>query len=398
MHSRRVLLALTTAALAATALPGCMRLGTLKIDPIGEPGGTPGISMTYSSSYTSALQATAPAAAGLRWKGFVGVAPTFAAKQVRGRIHPKIAPGSGSGPLKVAAVAGFRVVNDTPGYAADRGFVCGSVFDGEDYTPEASCALTRSPASGTASIPVNRFSLAAPAPTPLPAGYETDLNFAMNSDDGRSADLPLAMHPWTSIPGATVKAPSGRQLGDDGQQAVRLVVPAGTPAGTYEVGLAASALGQELGQAVASVVVSAPVSAGGPGVPAEGGSSPAPAPSATVSGALSDANAVFATSIEQPGARKALRDGKLRFHFNAPRAGKLRLVVQRRAAGKGKGAITIATANRTIKQAGKVLVAVKLTKAGKLLVAKPGKLKLKVDTSFRAGGKTTKKSRGAILK
>lgn len=361
------------------------------------PGSLADLTLTANSSYSAAMQALEPAPAGRVWKGYIGRPGSFTTTTATGVVQARIAPGGGTGPVLVAMVAGWRIAGGGAGYEDNRPVVCGDPLEGGVSNPQAACAVTRTPGSGALAFAVNRVSLEAPAPVSAPAGTTATVPFVLGGSAERTPGLPITLGATTTIPGATPLVPSGLQLGASGPTSVQVAVPAGTPPGNYTVELTVTALGTELRKVAAVVTVPAPAAPGVPGVPGVP-AGPGVEPVLTPSAAVNEASTAVVAALGASGARKALRSGKLRFNFKAPRSGKLRLVVQRRSRGKTTTAVTIATASRTISKAGNTLVVVRLTKVGRTLVNRPGKLRLKVTTSFRAGGKTTVKTRNATLR
>ncbi|MBJ7329714.1 MAG: hypothetical protein JHC95_07455 [Solirubrobacteraceae bacterium] len=355
-------------------------------------------------SLDTAMQAVAPAALGHRWVGYRS--PTFTipgpGTAVVGSVRAVF--GVGEDPpdaFDVVTVAGFRSVG--AGAAADRAAACGASVTDTD------CDLARTPATGSTIFALNELGLTPPAAPVIAApGTAVDVPFGVRSSTATTPGLPIPASATTTVPGASVTAPS-LLLGSTTSGVVRVNVPTATAPGDYAVELVAGA-GTGERRATATLRLPAPpvgppavppAAAGGPGASAEapitagggGATGPAPTPPAVDLGGGARA---LATALGAPGARAALRQGRLRFQFTAPAAGNLRLSVLRPKT-KRRPALVVASAKRRATRAGLLRVPVRLTGGGRALIAKPGAQRLTLRATFTHGGDTSVTTRRVTL-
>lgn len=360
---------------------------------LSSPEDADDVELRRNDSYGTALTGEVAPPAGLHWVGYAGMLPTVEEQIIAAALRPELKPGPGTGPLEVAVVAGYRVVDPAQGLEADRPFVCGVPIDFEAAEPEpsldAACITSQSPETGTMPFLVNRLELTAPPATTITAGQSGDVAFSLTSTDERTPDAPLTWEASTDVPGASATAPAATQLGERGAQVVRVSVPAGTTPGDYTVGLVGRALGAQAGSQTAKLSVVA--AAATPRQPSTPMATPSAAP--TADERLASALRMATGRLADKDARNALRTRGLRFMFTAPAAGELRVVVRRR-----KLPVTIARGTRSFARSGTKTVVARLTPAGEELLATSRPRKVTVSLTFRSGGQTLTAERALTLR
>lgn len=364
------------------------------------------IGFTRIPSYESQLVATRPGLvrSGMRWIGYRSddPLPAIAATDVLAATVDATfdLPDAQPANFSHATVVGVRwvVVPGSPAItlAADRDVVCGNPFIG---TPGAdanatACALTVSPdaasleAAENEQVVRNRLQLTPPAPVDAVRGQRATLTFGAAGVPvlpGQSVPL-LAS---TTLPGATASVPPSLVLKADGSVAVQVDVPTGAPAGSYEVSVFAG-VGANGRRATGTLVVPpAPAATPTPSpTPAPTATpTPAPVPSPTPAPDLSTFSGSVSAAVSAlaaPGARDALKQGKLRIKVRASAKGTVRVELRR-------GAARLARGTAIARRKGLVTVKLKLTKAGTTALAGTGAVtgELRVRFTPRGGKPTT---------
>lgn len=247
--------------------------------------------------------------------------------------------------LPIPAVVGATALTDS---ACTTGFWPRTDGTDVDPTDNGSEFLTR-----------NRLQLTAAGEQQVLPGQRAQFSFGA-AGVATLAGTSVPVTASTTVPGATVSAPASLVLAPAGAVPVQVDVPSSTPPGDYEVSVFVGS-STEGRRAVATLRVlplpttPTPTPSSAPGV----APAPTPAPSATPGGPSTFAESVSAAAaaLGAPGARDALRRGRLRIKVRASAKG--RVAVEFR-----QGKLLVAKGTRATRRKGFVTVKLKLTKAG----------------------------------
>lgn len=204
------------------------------------------LSFARSASYTNALNASFPAAAGFRWDGYLSTDAPFDPANVGDRstvLAPEFALPAGVNGAPFASQFAWRAVigmrQTGPGAA--------NPSDAVLCNPLAGTVCFDSPSAGVASSLIKSVSDIGVLPgvgVTAGQGETATVDFPIsNRDSGGLGNRTVALSATTTVPGAaaTTAAPTISVAANaTPTTAVRVVVPPATPAGTYDVVLTAT--------------------------------------------------------------------------------------------------------------------------------------------------------------
>lgn len=270
--------------------------------------------------------------------------------------------------FSIRTSTGWRWVDASAGLGVDRPINC-AFFPLEFPDAGTSCNWsTWSPdEAGPPSIPLNKLAITSPggdypAAAAVTAGETTTVSFPAKSKLGGETPMAAGLAASSTIPGATVVAPTEYALGTNDPIQVTVEVPAGTAAGDYDVRVSAGD-DRPGHQALATLRVSPRPAAI---VPVTDAPAPPAAPSLTVPQKLALAGAAASKQLANTTSGKALRQGKARASIDLPAAGFVRVsLLGQTSKGKGKKAPVIAVGTATSASGGLVNLLLRRTAEGK---------------------------------
>lgn len=344
------------------------------------------LNFTPSDGYAALLQSQFPRS-GTKWYGFIS--QTSPAVPAGGSVTGKFVatwsvPDTQTASFTVFTMTGFRFAGSGYG-AADRAVECSPVpFGDPSYQyDDAVCSSSWWPNDGIADsdpsnnthevILRNRLVLTGAPAASVTAGTSATLTYkTTGAVPFLNGNVPV--NATTTVPGATVDAPTQTPIAGSHDLPITVHVPASAPAGAFSVRVT---VGTGLGSKVVDVplqVLAAEPASGGAGAAGGGATPTGTTPSSTTptgtttTGTTPPDRSTFAGSAAAAGlelssaaGREALRTGKLRIKVRASRRGYVEATLK-------SGRTLLAKGQVAAKRKGLVTVKLKLRPAGRTVL------------------------------